>query len=141
METFYLTENGVKYWRPDLSNISLKAEIGADSITHSHVGMGDGVIIGQRCRIQAFSFLPTGVILGDDVFIGPRVTFTNEKYPPLGGWSNTIVECGAVIGAGAIILPGLVIGKGALIGAGAVVTRDIPAGETWIGNPAKLAER
>lgn len=123
-------------WRPELSNVSLNAEIGEGSTIHSHVWIGDGVVIGRDCRIQAFSFIPSGIVLGDNVFIGPRVTFLNDKHPP-GLWLKTIVENGAVIGAGAIILPGLVIGKGAVVGAGAVVTKDVPAGETWIGNPAK----
>nr|WP_300975472.1 DapH/DapD/GlmU-related protein [Sphingomonas sp. LHG3406-1] len=50
---------------------------------------------------------------------------------------RTRVERGASIGAGAVILPGLTIGAGAMIGAGTVVTRDVPPGETWVGNPAR----
>jgi maltose O-acetyltransferase len=42
------------------------------------------------------------------------------------------------IGAGAIILPGVSIGDDALIGAGSVVTRDVPAGATAFGNPARV---
>jgi maltose O-acetyltransferase len=41
------------------------------------------------------------------------------------------------IGGGAIILPGVTIGDGAVIGAGSVVTRDVGAGETITGNPAR----
>lgn len=75
--------------------------------------------------------------IGDDVFIGPRVTFTNDKYPPSPDWLVTTVGDRASIGAGAIILPGLTLGEGCMIGAGAVVTKDVPAGETWVGNPAR----
>jgi len=42
------------------------------------------------------------------------------------------------IGGGAIILPGVSIGDDALIGAGSVVTRDVPAGATAFGNPARV---
>ncbi|MCW3797511.1 hypothetical protein OMW55_06810 [Sphingomonas sp. BN140010] len=52
-------------------------------------------------------------------------------------FERTRVCRGASIGAGAVILPGLTIGEGAMIGAGAVVTHDVPAGETWVGNPAR----
>ena len=44
------------------------------------------------------------------------------------------------IGAGAIILPGLTIGRGAIIGAGAVVTKDVPAMTTVVGNPARVLD-
>lgn len=96
--------------------------------------------VGDDCSIQAFSYIPPGVVIGNNVFVGPRATFTNDKYPPSGGehWKTTVVEDGASIGAGAIILPGVVIGKGAMVGAGAVVTKDVPAGQLVVGNPAKI---
>lgn len=103
--------------------------------------IGKGVKIGKFCKIQAGAFIPPGVTIGDYCFIGPHVCFTNDKYPALRDvdWQllTTVVEDEVVIGAGAIILPGLTIGKGARIGAGAVVTKDVPPGETWVGNPAK----
>ena len=98
-----------------------------------------GGLVGDYCKIQAFVFIPPGVIIGDRVFIGPGVVFTNDKHPNSGKeWTqaNTIVEDDVSIGANATILP-VIIGKGAKIGAGSVVTKDVPAGETWVGNPAK----
>ncbi len=126
-----------KAWRPELSNIGEGAQIGNDCTIHSHVWIGDEVIIGERCKIQAFAFIPNGVFIGDDVFIGPHVCFTNDKNPPNGDYKDTVVEKGAAIGANATILPGVRIGAGAKIGSGAVVTKDVPAGEIWVGNPAK----
>jgi len=76
----------------------------------------------------------------DFVFVGPGVVFTNDKYPvATGNWKvkNTLVKSGASIGANATILPGVTIGKKSMIGAGAVVTKDVPDGETWVGNPAR----
>jgi acetyltransferase-like isoleucine patch superfamily enzyme len=127
----------IKYWHKELSNIG-NCLIGEGSIIHSHVWIGDRVKIGERCRIQAFAFIPTGVRLGNDVFIGPHVCFTNDKYPPSNEWEVTIVEDYVSIGAGAVILPGVTLGTGCKIGAGAVVTKNVPAGETWVGNPAAL---
>jgi UDP-2-acetamido-3-amino-2,3-dideoxy-glucuronate N-acetyltransferase len=53
-------------------------------------------------------------------------------------YRNTYVKRGVTIGANATILPGIVIGEGAMVGAGSVVTRDVPAGELWLGNPARV---
>lgn len=99
-----------------------------------------GVVIGDRCKVEAFAFIPSGVTIEDEVFIGPRATFTNDLHPhAVGDWSitPTVVKKGASIGAGAIIVCGVTIGEGAMVGAGAVVTKDVPAGATVIGNPAR----
>src|SRR3990167_5303173 len=102
---------GTKLWEPQLSNIGA-CSIGNNCTIHSHVWVGDGVMIGDNVKIQAFSFIPPGVTIGNNVFIGPRVTFTNDKHPPSKNWSTTIVEDGVSIGAGAIILPGITLQKG-----------------------------
>lgn len=127
-----------RIWHEHLSNIG-HCTIGDYSVIHSHVWIGDGVFIGDSVKVQAFSFIPTGVSVGSNCFIGPRVTFTNDKHPPSKGkaWLNTIVEANVVIGAGATILPGLKIGEGAVIGAGSVVTKDVVPFTTVYGNPAK----
>lgn len=129
----------VKVWKSELSNIQNMAIIGTGCVIHSHTWIGSDVRIGKGCKVQAFCFIPDGVSLGDNVFLGPAVVFTNDKYPPSHGksWSKTVVEDGVSIGANATILPGIRIGKGAKIGAGAVVTKDVPPGEIWVGNPAR----
>lgn len=129
---------------PELSNIHFTAKIGKGCVIHSHVWIGQGVTIGARTKVQAFAFIPPGVEIEEDCFIGPRVTFTNDKRPPSHGryWTRTKVCEGAVIGAGVVILPGLTIGPNATVGAGSVVTKDVPEGETVIGCPARpLAKR
>jgi len=106
--------------------------------------IGETVKIGTGCKIQEFAFIPDNVEIGNNVFIGPHVCFTNDKYPPSNGkWKNdpkTMVEDFASIGAGSVILPSIRIGKGAVIGAGSVVTKSVPDGETWYGNPARRAD-
>ena len=131
--------NGVKFWLPELSNINTDL-IGEDTVIHSHVWIGNNVSIGRDCKIQAFAFIPDGVTIGDNVFIGPHVCFTNDKYPPSGedGWAETKILEGCSIGAGAIILPGITIGPHVRVGAGAVVTKSFThPGSTIKGNPAK----
>ena len=73
-----------------------------------------------------------GMVIEDNVFIGPNVTFCNDRYPKSRNkdWKlePVIVKKGAVIGANSTILPGVTIGENALIGAGAVITKDVPPG-------------
>jgi acetyltransferase-like isoleucine patch superfamily enzyme len=82
-----------------------------------------------------------GLRVEDDVFIGPNASFGNDRYPrskrPPNAFTPTLLRRGASIGANATVLCGLVIGEGAMVGAGSVVTRDVPAGELWVGNPAR----
>lgn len=133
---------GTIFYHKELSNIG-SCRIGERCTIHSHVWIGNEVVIGDDTKVQAFAFLPTGVRIGNSVFIGPRVTFTNDKYPPSHGqgWAETIVEDDVSIGAGAIILPGLTIGRGSMVGAGAVVTKSVPPGMTVVGNPARPSTR
>ena len=123
-----------------LQNIWGNPDIGKGTKIAAFVEIGRGAKIGKNCKIQAFTFIPSGVILEDEVFIGPHVCFTNDKYPKAQGkWEEkkTIVHRAASIGANSTILPGIEIGEEATIGAGSVVVHNIPRGETWAGNPAK----
>lgn len=125
-----------------LSNIG-KCKIGAYCKIHSHLWIGDDVVIGDSVKIQGFCYIPKGVTIESNCFIGPRVTFTNDKYPPSKGkeWQKTLVKSGASIGASVTILPGVTIGEGAIIGAGSLVTKDVPDFATAYGVPAKIIPR
>ncbi len=108
-----------------------------------------GARIGASCKIQSHAFVCDGVTIGDRVFVGHGAMFVNDKTPRAampGGelvtdadWEllPTVVGDDASIGTGVVILGGLTIGAGARIGAGAVVTRDVPAGWTVAGVPAR----
>ena len=117
----------VKIWYPELVNI-YGTTIGEDTKIASFVEIGNS-IIGSRCKIEAFVFIPPKSVVEDDVFIGPHVSFTNDKYPKASSktWKiePIIIKKGASIGAGAIICPGVTIGEYALVGAGSVVVKDV----------------
>jgi UDP-2-acetamido-3-amino-2,3-dideoxy-glucuronate N-acetyltransferase len=118
-----------------------KCKIGKNCKIDAFVYIEQDVRIGDNCKIRPFVFIPTGVVIEDNVFVGPNVTFTNDKYPKVkGNWQllKTIVGNGASLGANSVILPGVNIGKNALVGAGCVVTNDIPENAIVVGNPAKI---
>jgi UDP-2-acetamido-3-amino-2,3-dideoxy-glucuronate N-acetyltransferase len=117
------------------------ARIGADCNICAHVFIENDVVVGDRVTIKCGVQLWDGLRVGNDVFIGPNATLTNDlfprskKYP--GKYLETIIDDGASIGAGAVILPGLTIGAGALVAAGAVVTRNVAPKSLVCGNPAQ----
>lgn len=118
------------------------ARIGADCNICAHCLIENDVVIGDRVTIKSGVQLWDGLRIEDDVFIGPNVTFTNDRFPRSKQYPDrfvtTLVKRGASIGGGAGILPGLTIGERAMVGAGAVVTRSVPAGATVVGNPARI---
>lgn len=125
--------------------------VGDDTRLGTFVEIQKNATVGKRCKISSHTFICEGVTLGDDVFVGHGVMFINDRNPlashagaPIvDEWNleGTIVEDGASIGSNATILCGIRIGKGALVGAGAVVTHDVPADTTVVGNPARPLRR
>lgn len=127
-------------------------EIGDESKVGTFVEIQKGAKIGKRCKISSHTFICEGVTIEDEVFVGHNVTFINDLVPRAtadgklqteADWKciPTLVKKGASIGSSATILCGVTIGEGALIGAGSVVTKDVPAGATVAGNPARIMKR
>ncbi|MEX0728517.1 MAG: acyltransferase [Planctomycetaceae bacterium] len=124
--------------------------IGDETKIGTFVEIQKNAHVGVRCKISSHTFICEGVTIEDEVFVGHHVCFTNDLHPRAANaegqlqneadWSvvPTRVKRGASIGSGAIILAGVTIGENALIGAGAVVTKDVPAGETVAGVPARI---
>ena len=146
-----ILEDGVVIFHRDLVNL-YGCRVGAGTKVGAFVEIQKGATIGQRCKISSHSFVCEGVTIEDDVFVGHGVMFINDLYPRAtaanGGlqtdadWEmvETRIGRGASIGTNATILGGVKIGEGALVGAGAVVTRDVPAGATVVGVPARIVE-
>lgn len=124
--------------------------IGDGSRIGPFVEIQKGAVVGAHCKISSHSFVCEGVELGDGVFVGHGVVFTNDRYPRAitdegalqgeGDWTleRTHVRSRASLGSGAIILCGLTIGEDAIVGAGAVVTHDVPEGAIVAGSPARV---
>ena len=121
------------------------AKIGENCNICSHCLIENDVKIGNNCTIKCGVQLWDGIELEDNVMIGANCAFTNDMYPRAKNkdWKllTTKSRKGASIGAGSTILPGLEIGENAMVGAGSVVTKNIPAGEIWVGNPAKFLRK
>ncbi len=122
-----------------------EARIGERCNICSHCLIENNVVIGNNVTIKCGVQVWDGIELEDDVMVGANTTFTNDMYPKSKNedWVllKTKVCKGASIGAGSTILPGITIGEDAMIGAGSVVTKNVPAGEIWVGNPAKFLRK
>lgn len=118
------------------------AKIGENCNICAHVLIENDVFVGDNVTVKSGVQLWDGVCVEDNVFIGPNVTFTNDLYPRSKQYpkeyAKTILKRGCSIGANSSILCGVTIGENAMIGAGSVVTKDVPDGELWFGNPAKF---
>jgi acetyltransferase-like isoleucine patch superfamily enzyme len=128
-------------------------EIGDGTRIGSFVEIQKGARIGRHCKISSHTFICEGVTIEDEVFIGHGVQFINDKYPRATRADGSLqtaedwkvepirVERGATIGTGATILGNVHIGAASIVGAGSVVTRDVPAGSTVAGNPARIIRK
>ena len=119
-----------------------RAVIGKNCNINCHTFIENDVIIGNKVTIKSGVFIWDGIEIKDDVFVGPNVTFVNDKYPRSkiypDSFQRTIICKSASIGANATILGGITIGEYALIGAGSVITKDVPPYTLVYGNPAKI---
>ena len=131
---------GTRVWA--FAHILPGARVGADCNICDHVFIENDVVIGDRVTVKCGVQIWDGTEIGDDVFIGPNATFTNDSYPRSQQWLDayprTVVQQGASIGANATLLPGITIGQHSMVGAGAVVTRSVPPYAIVAGNPARI---
>jgi len=133
--------SGTKIWH--FSHVMPRTRIGQNCNIGQNVLVSPDVTLGNNVKIQNNVSLYTGVIVEDDVFLGPSMVFTNVINPRSHinrkeEYQKTLVKRGASIGANATVVCGTTIGRFAFVGAGAVVTRDVPDYALVHGNPARI---
>jgi acetyltransferase-like isoleucine patch superfamily enzyme len=107
------------------------------------------VVLGDACKVQNYALVYEPAVVGDGVFIGPAVVFTNDEFPRSANLDGTVksaedwhavavrVDRGASIGARAVCVAPVHIGEYALVAAGAVVTKDVLPFALVVGVPAR----
>ena len=131
--------SGTRVWA--WAHVLGDVKIGKDCNLCDHTFIENGVVLGDRVTVKCNVAIWEGITVEDDVFIGPSVVFTNDKFPRSkqypAEYAKTFIEKGASIGANATILP-VKIGAHAMVGAGAVVTKNVPPYAIVVGNPAHV---
>ena len=120
----------------------MHAVIGENCNLGQNVFIANNVVLGNQVKVQNNVSLYEGVVVEDDVFIGPSAVFTNVINPRSfierkSEYKTTLVKKGASIGANATIICGVTIGEYAFIGAGSVITKDVLPFALMKGNPAR----
>ena len=117
------------------------AIVGKDCNICDHTFIEGKVRIGDRVTVKCGVYLWEGLVVEDDVFIGPAAVFTNDPRPRSKrhpkSYPETRLKRGCSIGANSTILPGITIGSWAMVAAGSVVTRDVPNYALVVGTPAR----
>ncbi len=124
----------------DCAVVREQSRIGQGSVIGRLATVENRCTIGPGCKVETGAYLCAFSQVGAGCFIAPCVVTSNDNTLGRGGgtqgYCGANLEDGAALGAGCVLLPGRVIGNGATVGAGAVVTKSLPPGEVWVGNPS-----
>jgi len=131
---------GTKVWH--FSHVSKNVQIGSNCILGQNVFVADGVIIGNNVKIQNNVSLYTGLVVEDDVFLGPSCVLTNVTNPRSqvvrhSLYERTVIRRGVTVGANATIVCGIELGRYCFIAAGCVIAKDVPDYALMVGVPAR----
>jgi acetyltransferase-like isoleucine patch superfamily enzyme len=132
---------GTAIW--PFSHVSAGAVVGEQCKIGEHCYLEGGSTLGDRVTVKNGALIWRGVHIGDDVFVGPRATFTNDAQPrievpvPADELLHTHVGNGVSLCASVTVLPGVTVGDYAFVGASSLVTRDVPAYALVFGSPAR----
>ena len=102
---------------------------GAEVLIGQRVSVDADVRVGARSRIMSGAYIACDTSIEEDVFLGPKVLTTNERYLNMQenpSFEGPTIRAGAAIGAGACLLAGITVGRGAVVGMGVVVLEDVP---------------
>lgn len=132
---------GTKVWH--FVHVCAGATVGKRCVFGQNVFVGPGVTIGDGVKVQNNVSLYAGVIVEDDVFLGPSCVLTNVMNPRAhverkDEFRTTILRRGCSLGANCTIVCGHDVGEYAFVGAGAVVTKDVPPHALVVGTPARV---
>ncbi len=132
--------SGTRIWH--FSHVMAGARIGRDCVLGQSSFVAGGAVVGDRVKVQNNVSIYDGVVIEDEVFLGPSCVLTNVKNPRAAvsrrhAFERTLLCRGCTIGANATVVCGLTVGRYAFVGAGAVVTRDVPAHALVVGQPAR----
>ena len=130
-------------------------QAGYNSVVRALVKIGDyctlmnqstieGIVrLGTGVRIMSHVYIPSRTWIGDHVFIGPGVTFTNDRFPgrvePMPTPRGATIHDDVMIGGGVTVMPGITIGARAFVAGGAVVTKDVPPHSLVVGVPGRIS--
>lgn len=122
-------EANLHYFSPRASNMVMMDEVvlGEGAIVSPFTTFTSNIQVGRHFHLNLYSYVEHDCLIGDFVTFAPAVRCNG----------NVTIGDDSYIGSNAVIRQGLTIGAGATIGMGSVVTKNVPPGETWAGNPAR----